>query len=74
LPATAITRSGNSLKMEWKGINGVFEGKIDSDLTTIVGTWTQTEHSFPLAVKRVKDAADLERHRSWETTKPYHAA
>jgi hypothetical protein len=52
-PVTAVTRTGSSLKLELKGIGGVFEGKISSDLATIEGTWTQGGSTLPLVLKHV---------------------
>ncbi len=54
-----------------KSINGHFEGKISSDLSTIEGTWTQMGNSLPLALKRVKDTSELERRRPQNPAKPY---
>lgn len=53
IPVTVVTRTGSSLKLELKGIGGVFEGKISSDLATIEGTWTQGGSTLPLVLKRV---------------------
>ena len=54
IPASSVTRSGSTLKVESKPIGGVFEGKISSDLASIDGTWTQGGSSFPLTLKREK--------------------
>jgi hypothetical protein len=54
VPVTTVTRTGPSLKMELKGIGGLFEGKISSDLATIEGTWSQPGGSLPLTLKRGK--------------------
>lgn len=71
IPVTTVTRQGASLKLEVKGIGGLFEGKIGSDLSTIEGTWSQMGNSLPLALKRVKDVSELERRRPQNPTKPY---
>jgi hypothetical protein len=71
LPVTSVTRDGASLKMELKQIAGGFEGKISNDLTTVEGTWTQGGNALPLVLKRVKDAAELERRRPQNPVKPY---
>ncbi|MDR3677121.1 MAG: alpha/beta fold hydrolase [Acidobacteriota bacterium] len=71
LPVTSVTRDGTSLKMELKQMAGKFEGKIAQDLTTIDGTWTQSGNALPLVLKRVKDAAELERRRPQNPVKPY---
>jgi hypothetical protein len=71
LPVTSVTRDGASLKLEMRQIAGGFDGKISKDLTTIEGTWTQAGNSLPLVLKRVKDAAELERRRPQNPLKPY---
>jgi hypothetical protein len=71
LPVTSVTRDGASLKLDLKQIPGAFEGKIAKDLTTIEGTWTQGGGGFPLVLKQVKDAAELERRRPQNPVKPY---
>ena len=71
IPVTAVTRAGDSLKMELNGIHGVFEGKIDYELATISGTWTQGGATFPLSLKRVKDLAEILPKRPQEPAKPY---
>jgi hypothetical protein len=54
IPVTTVTRTGSSLKLELKGIGGVFEGKISSDLATIEGSWSQAGGTLPLTLKRGK--------------------
>jgi hypothetical protein len=71
LPVTSVTRDGESLKLEVKQIGGRFEGKIGKDLTSIEGTWTQSGNALLLVLKRVKDAAELERRRPQNPVKPY---
>ncbi len=71
LPVTSVTRGGASLKLELKQMAGEFDGKIAQDLTTMEGTWTQRGNSLPLVLKRVKDAAELERRRPQNPVKPY---
>jgi uncharacterized protein len=71
IPVTTVTRNGPTLKMQLEGIGGVFDGKISTDLTTIDGTWNQSGRSFPLLLKRVKDATQWERRRPQNPVKPY---
>jgi uncharacterized protein len=71
IPTTTVNRNGSSLKIEMKQINGAYEGKISSDLTTIDGVYTYSSGELPLVVKRVKDASQLERHRPQDPVKPY---
>jgi len=71
IPASSVTRNGNSIKIEAKGINGSFEGTIANDLSLIDGKWTQMGGTMPLVLKRVKDAAELELKRPQVPVKPY---
>jgi fermentation-respiration switch protein FrsA (DUF1100 family) len=54
-----------------KAIAGAYDGKISADRTKISGTWTQMGKSWPLELKRVKNAAELERKRPQVPAKPY---
>ena len=71
IPVTSITRAGASLKFDMKSIGGAYDGTISQDLGTFSGTWTQVGKSWPLAFKRVKNAAELERRRPQNPVKPY---
>jgi len=71
IPTTSVTRDGANLKIEAKNIDGVFEGKIAADLSSIDGTFTQMGASHPLQLKRIKDQAELELKRPQVPTKPY---
>jgi len=71
IPVTTVTREGPAIKLEVKSIDGHFEGKFNSDLSAIEGTWTQMSNSFPLTLKRVKDTSELERRRAQNPAKPY---
>jgi uncharacterized protein len=64
IPVTSVTLNGAALKIEMKRIDGVYEGKVNADKTTIDGTWTQRGMSKPLVLTRAKDAA------SWELKRP----
>jgi pimeloyl-ACP methyl ester carboxylesterase len=70
LPVTAVTRNGPLLKMELKQLGGVFEGAISQEVATIGGKWTQGGIRT-LVLKRMKDAAELERRRPQNPVKPY---
>jgi uncharacterized protein len=71
LSASSVTRNGASLKIEAKGIGGVFEGTIAADQSSIDGNWSQGGSSLPLLLKRVKDQAELELKRPQVPKKPY---
>jgi hypothetical protein len=70
LPVTVITRSGPLLKFEMKSIGGGYDGTIAKDLGSITGTWSQTGKSWPLTLKKVKNAAELERRRPQNRSSP----
>ena len=57
MPATAVTRNGSSLKIEFRGIGGTYEGTIDKGLAAIDGTWSQSGGTLSLLLKRAKDPA-----------------
>jgi uncharacterized protein len=71
LPTTAVTRTGTSLKIEAKNLNGVYEGKISADLSSIDGNWTQNGTTLALNLKRTKDESILEPKRPQVPVKPY---
>ena len=71
MPATSVTRTGSSLKIEAKNLNGAFEGTISADLSSIDGNWTQNGATLPLNLKRTKDEASLELKRPQVPVKPY---
>ena len=71
IPTSSVVRNGASLRIEAKGINGSFDGKISPDLSTIDGTWTQNGGDMPLVLHRSKDQAEIELKRPQVPTKPY---
>lgn len=74
IPVNTVALQDSNLVLVVDAVTGSHRGKVSADDNTISGTCTQMDHSFPLSVKRVKDAADLERHRSREVMKPDPAA
>ena len=73
IPTSSITRDGSSLKIEIKKIEGLFEGKIAADLSSIDGTFTQLGAPHALILKPVKDKekAELAPKRPQNPVKPY---
>jgi uncharacterized protein len=71
IPVSSITRNGSSLRFEVKAVGGSYEGIIASDLGSFAGNWSQLGKRWPLTLKRVKDAAELERRRPQNPTRPY---
>jgi hypothetical protein len=49
---TSIARTGDTVKLDLKVIHGGFEGKLNKDLTTMTGTWSQGPGNLPLTVTR----------------------
>jgi pimeloyl-ACP methyl ester carboxylesterase len=70
IPVTKVTRDGTTLKIAIEKINGVFEGRIAPDLSSIDGNFTQGV-TTPLALHRLKDSSELELRRPQNPTKPY---
>jgi uncharacterized protein len=70
LPTTKTTRDGSKLKIDVQKISGAFEGTIDADTNSIVGTWSQGAE-MALVLRRLKDQSELELRRPQNPTKPY---
>ena len=60
IPATAVTRSGESIKTAFKQIGGSFEGTLDKDRTAITGKWTQAGSTFSLTLKRTTNTSEID--------------
>lgn len=73
IPTSSVTRDGPSLKIEIKKIEGLFEGRIATDFSSIDGTFTQLGAAHPLVLKPVKDKekAELAPKRPQNPVKPY---
>jgi pimeloyl-ACP methyl ester carboxylesterase len=69
IPVDAVTWKDPDLKMELKKIGGVFEGKANKDYSQIEGKWMQSGGTWPLTIKRVEKATELNRPQ--EPKKPY---
>jgi fermentation-respiration switch protein FrsA (DUF1100 family) len=71
IPATSIKRAGSSLNFTIDSLGVVYEGKIGADLNSIDGTFTQGGNPLPLALKRIKDQAELQVRHPQNPVKPY---
>jgi hypothetical protein len=71
IPATSIKRAGSSLNFAIDSLGVVFDGKIGVDLTSVDGTFTQGGRPLPLALKRIKDQAELQTRHPQNPVKPY---
>jgi len=56
-PIVAIIRKGSSIKIEVPQVGGEVVGKLNKDLSVVSGDWNQTDHNYPLTLKRLKEAA-----------------
>ena len=70
-PATSIKRAGSSLNFTIDSLGVVFDGKVAADLNSIDGTFTQGGRPLPLALKRIKDQAELQTRHPQNPVKPY---
>jgi hypothetical protein len=52
IPASSASFTAPKLKMEWKGIRGKFEGKINKEGTEVDGKWEQIGDPLPLKLER----------------------
>jgi hypothetical protein len=52
LPMTSIAFASPSVRLEWKGIGGAFEGDLNPEGTQMSGTFSQLGRSFPLTFER----------------------
>jgi pimeloyl-ACP methyl ester carboxylesterase len=71
LPASAVKRDGASLRIEASKLDGVYEGTIAADKSSIDGKWTQGGGTMPLILKPLKDQAEIEPKRPQTPVKPY---
>jgi murein DD-endopeptidase MepM/ murein hydrolase activator NlpD len=72
IPVDRIQQTGNSVRLELKAVNGIFEGSISEDGTKLKGTWTQGGPPLPLEFTRT--AAVAETPRLPDATPPAAAA
>jgi hypothetical protein len=54
LPVSSITATETSVKFELKYLGAYFDGKLNKELTEIMGDWFQGGASMPLVLKRAK--------------------
>lgn len=69
IPTTSVTFQGDSLRIEVGTIQGVYEGRAESE-DRIVGTWTQAGSTFPLDLERVKDTTATQLPERPQEPKP----
>jgi|HubBroStandDraft_6_1064221.scaffolds.fasta_scaffold00029_67 hypothetical protein len=60
-PATTVARKGSSVKIEMIQVGGMFQGKLNKDLSIMSGDWSQGPN-YALTLKRAKEApADAQK-------------
>src|SRR5678809_36378 len=52
IPIDKIEQTADSMRLEVKAVNGIFQGSINDDKTKIKGTWAQGGPSLPLELTR----------------------
>ena len=55
IPASTASYTASTLKMEWKGIRGKYEGTLSKDGTSIDGKWEQFGPPMPLKLERTTE-------------------
>jgi uncharacterized protein (TIGR03435 family) len=56
IPASTISLQGSTVKMSVASIGGAYEGKLNTDGTSITGTWNQGAGALPLNLKLASSA------------------
>jgi len=59
LPVDTIEVNGSIVRFEMKTVDGIYDGKIASDGSTITGSWRQDGGVWALTWERGKDPADV---------------
>lgn len=72
LPVDSIVIENKIMRFTMKSISGSYEGTLSADGSEVIGTWTQSGQSLPLAFKRVTDVVQAPTlKRPQEPKKPY---
>ncbi|MCK4322618.1 alpha/beta hydrolase [candidate division WOR-3 bacterium] len=69
IPVSEVIIEDGNLIINVKAIQGVYEGKLKEDGTTIEGQWKQSGVSLPLILEKVEEAPEISRPQ--EPKKPY---
>jgi len=54
-PIDGVVRKGSSIKIEVPQVGGEVAAKLNKDLTVMSGDWNQTDHTYALTLRRVKE-------------------
>ena len=69
LKTDIISNQNQELVIKFNTINAIFQGKVNYNISTIIGTWTQGSQDFKLELQ--KGELPLKPSRSQEPKKPY---
>ncbi len=69
--ATVVTYHAPTVKAEFGGIGGTFEGAVDSSDRVITGNWTQGSATLPLTLERANAQAAAAKEADIEMQKDY---
>lgn len=69
IPVATVYFKNDSLWLESQAVQGIFSGKLQAEPTAIIGHWQQRGLKFPLNLKKVTAAPQLNRPQ--EPSKPY---
>lgn len=71
IPVEEVVFQNGHLHLDAKSINGVFEGDIKEDNSTIEGQWNQGGVTIPLALKRTEKVPEVSRPQEPKPPYPY---
>jgi len=58
MPVSGITLKDNTVRLEVKAVQGVYDGTLDEAAKKMTGTWQQGGHSLPLTLERHEGAVE----------------
>jgi len=71
IPATSVSRNGDTVVFKFGSIHTVFQGQLNADRSVIDGKFIQGENPVPLVVKKITDQARLDHRRPQNPVEPY---
>ena len=71
IKASSVTLDAKSIKIEVKSLSGVYEGKFNDKGNETKGTWSQGGSKFPLDLKLVEKASEINRPQMPHEPFPY---
>ncbi len=71
IPVSEVSFKQNRVRLEARGIGGVYEGTLQEDGRSIRGTWRQAGQSFPLTLTRTDAPAEVKRPQEPKRPFPY---